>query len=76
MSHTVTVPARRVYRVGDADGASCTECDWYRSVTHSMSQRYPWAEWRQGQRLHERGTGHKTVLFAYNWPKVNEGSSV
>lgn len=64
MSESIELQASIVRRVKDADGAKCRDCSAvYTDVTE---QTVPWT-WRQSQRMHESGTGHRMDLFAWVW---------
>lgn len=51
----------RVHRVKDAIGAYCLTCQ--RGIGEPW-QVHPWS-WRKSQMLHERSTGHKTIMYAF-----------
>lgn len=50
------VPVRRVR---DAVGAYCLTCQ--RGIGEPW-QVHPWS-WRKSQKLHEQGSGHKTIMY-------------
>jgi len=52
-----------VRRVRDADGATCLNCGTV--FTIYTNQTVPWS-WRKSQLMHEKGSGHKTQLFAWD----------
>ncbi len=59
-----TLILERVKLVREADGAWCGECD--PPVHFDEVTNYPvsWP-WRNSQAMHERGMGHKMILFRY-----------
>jgi hypothetical protein len=61
----IEVPAVTVRRVKDAHGANCLECSGEWNI--STNANLPWS-WRQSQAMHERGTGHKTRMYAFVMP--------
>jgi len=55
-----------VKRVKDATGAYCLECN-YVFIDCTF-----W-HWRKSQWMHEKGTGHKTILFIWKEQKNKTG---
>lgn len=49
----------QVRRACDAVGAYCLDCQ--RGIGEPW-QTFPWS-WRKSQKLHERGSGHKTIMY-------------
>lgn len=58
----------KVNRVKDAIGAYCLTCH---QTFHGC---YPWP-WRKSQALHEKGSGHKVVMVAFE-DVVGESAAV
>jgi len=58
----------KVKRVRDAIGAYCLNCN--RVIADDCS---PYWHWRKSQVMHERGTGHKTVMVTYEENDATKG---
>ena len=54
---------RIVKRIKEADGAHCESCD--KTWDRFTNQALPW-DWSHSKGMHERGTGHRVILFAYS----------
>lgn len=48
----------RVRRVRDAIGAYCLDCQ--RSIADVCDPSW---HWRKSQKMHEKGTGHKVIMY-------------
>ena len=62
MSTPSALHLQPVRRVRDADGGYCPT--WDQLWTECCSDLWPW---RHSQLMHERGTGHQTVLVRFDW---------
>lgn len=67
MSVPATLRLQPVKRVRDADGGYCPTCG--EGWDYCSNFNLPW-RWRQAQVMHERGTGHRTVLVRFDWQPV------
>jgi hypothetical protein len=58
----------KVKRVREACGAYCTHCG------EVFDELQPFWHWRKSQYMHERGTGHKMVMFKIEYREAQHAN--